>query len=86
MSSLLFLGSVGAFVFIAYWAFQNDAMEAHECGSGLLAMCLPMAAAPKSVPKWMKTGKLESPRKIARQQTASAVPLWRRTFLYGSAR
>jgi hypothetical protein len=86
MSSLLFLGSVGAFVLIAYWAFQNDAMEAHECGSGLLAMSLPGAELPKSVPKWKKSGMLEGARRISWRQTDPGKSRWRRTFLYGTAR
>ena len=38
MSSLLFLGFVGGFVLIAYWAFKNDGMATDASGTGLLAM------------------------------------------------
>jgi hypothetical protein len=86
MSSLLFLSSVGGFVLIAYWAFRNDAMQAHECGSGLLAMSLTQASAPKSAPKWKKSGMLDAPRRLSGRATALAKPLWQRSFLYGSAR
>jgi hypothetical protein len=86
MSSLLFLASVGAFVFIAYWAFQNDAMQSHECGSGLLAMSLPGATMPKSTPKWKKSGMLEGPRRISWRQADPEKSRWRRAFLYGTAR
>ena len=86
MSGLLFLGAVGGFVMIAYWAFQNDAMRPDECGSGLLAMQLPSAATAKSVPKWKKISLTQGPRRASRAETVTGKPNWKRTLLYGSVR
>jgi len=87
MSGLLFLCAVAGFVLIAFWAYRNDAMQAHECGSGLLAMRLAVAKA-KPLPKWKRAGTaLESHRRLARKEAApGATPGWKRTFLYGRAR
>jgi hypothetical protein len=86
MSGLLFLISVSGFVLVAYWAFRNDAMQAGACGSGLLAMKLNTAEAPKSVPKWKETKAAEAPRQLGRREKAQPAPSWRRTLLYGNAR
>jgi hypothetical protein len=80
MSSLLFLGFVGGFVLIAYWAFKNDGMASGESGAGLLAMQQPAGAKQKSVPKWKKnrvTGTLPRP---VRSDAVVAKPLWRKAF------
>ncbi len=86
MSGLLFLGAVGGFVLIAWWAFKNDGMELHESGSGLLAMQLTEASKQKSVPKWKKAGLMEGPRPAQQRKPAAVQPRWQRTLLYGSAR
>jgi len=86
MSGLLFLMSVAGFVLVAYWAFRNDAMQADACGSGLLAMRLAAAKAPKPVPKWKKTKTPQAPRLLGRPEKVRATPSWRRTLLYGNAR
>jgi len=87
MSGLLFLISVAGFVLVAYWAFRNDAMQADACGSGLLAMKLAMAKAPKSVPKWKKSKTPHAPRQLGhREKVQAAAPGWRRTLLYGTVR
>jgi hypothetical protein len=80
MSSLLFLGFVGAFVLIAYWAFKNDGMASDGSGAGLLAMQQPARAKQKSVPKWKKnkvTGVLPQP---VHKDAETAKPLWRKAF------
>ena len=80
MSSLLFLGFVGGFVLIAYWAFKNDGMATDASGTGLLAMQQPAGAKQKSVPKWKKnkvTGTLPQP---VRGDAAAAKPLWRKAL------
>ena len=85
MSGLLFLFTVAGSVLIAYWAYRNDAMGLQECGSGLLAMSV-VAAKPKSLPKWKKTGlaAIEAPRRL--KAAGNAKPGWKRTLLYGSVR
>ncbi len=88
MSGLLFLCTMAAFVLIAYWSYQNDAMEPSDSGSGLLAMRLSTQEKPVSAPRWKKaldSNRIESPRRIARLKAIAAKPLWRRSF-YGSAR
>ena len=78
MSSLLFLGFVGGFVLIAYWAFKNDGMTSDDSGTGLLAMQQPAGAKQKSVPKWKKnkvTGVLPQP---AHKDSEAGKPLWRK--------
>lgn len=86
MSGLLFLAAVGGFVFIAYWAFQNDGMQPQECGSGLLAMRALAASRLKAVPKWKKAAAQEGTRQLARAEAVSKKPLWRQTLLYNDAR
>jgi hypothetical protein len=80
MSSLLFLAFVGAFVFIAYWAFKNDGMASDESGVGLLAMQQPSGAKQKSVPKWKKNRVTGTLPRTVRDNANAPKPLWRRHF------
>jgi hypothetical protein len=80
MSSLLFLGFVGAFVFIAYWAFKNDGMASDSSGTGLLAMQQPAGAKQKSVPKWKKNKVTGTLPQLARKAAEAENPLWRKHF------
>ena len=83
MSSLLFLGFVGAFVFIAYWAFKNDGMASDGSGTGLLAMQQPAGAKQKSVPKWKKAAMPDRPRvSAAQEKKPSAKAGWQRSLQY----
>ncbi len=82
MSGLLFLIAVGGFVFIAYWAYRNDGIQAGEGGSGLLAMVSIAAAKQKVVPKWKKaTAPGAWRRKSAKKTVSTAKPLWQHSFL-----
>jgi hypothetical protein len=80
MSSLLFLGFVGAFVLIAYWAFKNDGMATGGSGTGLLAMQQPAGAKQKSLPKWKKNRVTGTLPRAVRSNAEVAKPLWRKAF------
>jgi hypothetical protein len=83
MSGLLFLIAVGGFVFIAYWAYRNDGIQAGEGGSGLLAMVSFAAAKQKVVPKWKKTTVPGAwHQKAAPKKVSTTKPLWQQSFLH----
>jgi len=88
MSGLLFLGTVVAFVLIAYWAYRNDAAGLGEHGTGFLAM-RSTAAKPKAGPKWKKEVHLsaEVSRHLAGPKTdGEKKPRWNQAFLPGRHR
>ena len=80
MSSFLFLGFVGAFVLIAYWAFKNDGMASDGSGTGLLAMQQPAGAKQKSVPKWKKNKVTGTLPQAVHKVAGAEKPLWRKTL------
>jgi hypothetical protein len=83
MSGLLFLIAVSAFVFIAYWAYRNDGIQAGEGGSGLLAMVPFAATRQKVVAKWKKTAAPGTWRqKAPKKRAGTAKPLWQKSFLH----
>jgi hypothetical protein len=82
MSGLLFLIADCGFVFIAYWAYRNDGIQAGQGGSGLLAMVPFVATKQKQVPKWKKTTAPGNWRqKGAKKRAGMAKPLWQQSFL-----
>lgn len=86
LSGVLFLFASAGFVFIAYWAYWNDGIQAGDGGSGLLAMTSPASAKQKAVPKWKKPMTPGTPRQKAPKKARAAKPRWQRTFLHKDRR